>query len=280
MGAAVVGLFVRPLLAERHATRETFDLVRLVSTMLLTFAAIVLGLLTTSAKASFDQIGNDMRRLGIEIIDLDRLLREYGNEANPARELLARYTAGAIASSWPDEPPPPEAPELSPQGGPPKPEPPKPGPSKPGPSKPGSHWPGSPAGSLTESLELGDLLNRMEVQLRRLHPADAMQTRLVSDALNAYQRLSQRRWTLIEEAHRSISQPFYLVLLFWLMVLFLTLGLSAPPNPLVFSMLGLGALSIASAIFVILDLDAPIGGVFSVSSEPLRVALAHLGAPP
>ena len=139
---------------------------------------------------------------------------------------------------------------------------------------------GSQAGSLTESPELGELLNRVEVQLRQLHPADAMQARLVSDALNAFQHLSQRRWKLIEEAHRSISAPFYLVLLFWLMVLFLTFGLSAPPNPLVFSMLGLGALSIASAIFVILDLDAPIGGVFNVSSEPLRLALAHLGASP
>ena len=101
LAAAALGLYVRPLLAERHATRETFDLVRLVSTMLLTFAAIVLGLLTTSAKASFDEIGNDLRGLGIEVIDLDRLLREYGNETNPARELLRRYTAGAIASAGP-----------------------------------------------------------------------------------------------------------------------------------------------------------------------------------
>ena len=41
-------------------------------------------------------------------------------------------------------------------------------------------------------------------------------------------------------------------------------------------MIALAALSISSAIFVILDLDTPFGGVFTVSSEPLRHALMHL----
>ena len=252
LASAALGLFVRPLLSERHASRETFDLVRLVSTMLLTFAAIVLGLLTTSAKGSFDQIGTDLRGLGTEMIELDRLLREYGGEADPARELLRRYTAGVIATGWPREPPPSGQPSLP-------------------------RTATSETGTLTESPDLGELLNQMELRMRRLHPADVMHARLMSDALGAFQHLSQRRWKLIEEAHSSISIPFYVVLLFWLMVLFATFGLSAPRNPLVYSMLGLGALSIASAIFVILDLDAPIGGLFSASSEPLRVALAHLG---
>ena len=38
----------------------------------------------------------------------------------------------------------------------------------------------------------------------------------------------------------------------------------------------LGALSIASVIFVILDLDTPFTGIFTVSSQPLREALIQL----
>ena len=38
----------------------------------------------------------------------------------------------------------------------------------------------------------------------------------------------------------------------------------------------IGALSIASVIFVILDLDTPFSGLFMVSSQPMRDALAHL----
>ena len=43
-----------------------------------------------------------------------------------------------------------------------------------------------------------------------------------------------------------------------------------------FITIGLGALSIASVVFVILDLDTPFSGLFMVSSAPMRAALAHL----
>jgi hypothetical protein len=39
----------------------------------------------------------------------------------------------------------------------------------------------------------------------------------------------------------------------------------------------LGGVAIASAIYVIVDLDRPFGGIFAVSSEPLRDALTQLG---
>jgi hypothetical protein len=41
-------------------------------------------------------------------------------------------------------------------------------------------------------------------------------------------------------------------------------------------MIALAALSIGSALFVILDLDHPFGGIFTVSSEPLRHTLTYL----
>jgi hypothetical protein len=53
-------------------------------------------------------------------------------------------------------------------------------------------------------------------------------------------------------------------------------GLNAPRNVLSYTTIALGAVSIASAIFVILDLDKPFGGIFSVSSQPMRDALTQL----
>ena len=120
------------------------------------------------------------------------------------------------------------------------------------------------------------MLLQVESSLRRLEPQDAMHRQLASDAVNRFERLIERRWKLIGEAESAISLPFYVVLVFWLAVVFASFGLSAPRNLLVFVMLGLGALSIASAVFVILDLDAPFTGAFAVSSQPLRDALAHL----
>ena len=52
LGSTALGLFVRPFLSEAHRSRETTDFVRLVVIMLVTFLAVVLGLLTSSAKRS------------------------------------------------------------------------------------------------------------------------------------------------------------------------------------------------------------------------------------
>jgi hypothetical protein len=251
LGSSAAGLFVRPLLSEHHRSRETFELVQLVTTMLVTFAALVLGLLTSSAKSSFDTVGSDLRGLGSDLIQLDQSLREYGPATETARQLLRSCTAADIASTWPKEPLP-----------------------------DGDYYPRqlpkADTGMPMESVALGAMLSRVELELRQLEPLDAMQRRLASDCLNEFEHLKQRRWKLIEEAHSSISMPFYVVLIFWLAVVFTSLGLSAPQNLLVFVLLTLGAVSIASAIFVILDLDAPFIGLFGVSSQPLRAALIHL----
>ena len=251
LGSAAIGLFVRPLLSERHRSQETLDLVRLVTTMLVTFAALVLGLLTNSVKSARDQVNADLRGFGVMIIELDQTLREFGDVADPIRVNLRSYTAAAIASTWTNEPPP-----------------------------PGDYYPHDisklDVDRRIESSRLGDMLNGIEMSIRRLQPADTLHGRLAEDALRDFQDLTQRRWKLIEEASSSISVPFYLVLVFWLAVVFASFGLCAPRNMLVWVMLGLGAMSIASAILVITIYDTPFGDWFAAPSEPLRAALRHL----
>jgi len=85
LGGSALGVFVRPFLSERHRSQETTDLIRLVVTMLVTFAALVLGLLTSSVKASFDGVDDDLRSFAIQVIQLDRSLRQYGSAAEAAR---------------------------------------------------------------------------------------------------------------------------------------------------------------------------------------------------
>jgi hypothetical protein len=67
------------------------------------------------------------------------------------------------------------------------------------------------------------------------------------------------------------------------MVIFLSFGLVAPRNALALVMIMLGALSIASAVYVIVDLDTPLTGPIVASSQPMRDALTHMdrsGMPP
>ncbi len=251
LGGSALGVMARPFLSERHRSAETTDLIRLVVTMLVTFAALVLGLLTSSVKASFDGIDDDLRGFAVNIIQLDRSLRQYGGEADPARALLRSYTAAALASTWKTEPKP-----------------------------AGSYYPTrvspTPSTNSIESTSLGDMLTKIEVDLRRLEPQDPMHRRLATVILNQFERMSRMRWRLIEEAHSSISMPFYIVLTFWLVIVFASFGLSAPRNILSYITILLGALSIASVIYVILDLDTPFSGVLMVSSQPMRDALTQL----
>src|SRR5690349_18108366 len=127
-----------------------------------------------------------------------------------------------------------------------------------------------------ESVTLGTMLDQVGRVLRGLVPTETARERLVADCLDRFQHLKEQRWKLIEDTYTTISMPFYLVLVFWLAVVFASFGLSAPRNLIAFVMLGLGGVSIASAIFVIVDLDTPFTGLFSISSDPMRHALAHL----
>ncbi|MFM0120107.1 hypothetical protein P0D73_14760 [Paraburkholderia sp. RL18-101-BIB-B] len=250
LAATGVGVCVRPLLPEEHKAHETVQLIQLVIGMLVTFAALVLGLMTASAKSSFDTASNDLRTYAADLIEFDTTLREYGTETEPARQLLHRYTAAAIASTWPGETP------------------------------PTGDYPkdiGSQDNSQKlESVRLGDMLTAVGRELRTLRARDPLQQRALDDGLKQYRRVVDARWKLIEEAHSSISRPFLTTLTFWLGVIFLSFGLIAPRNALALVTISLGAVSIASAIYVIVDLDTPFTGPIVISSAPMRDALDHL----
>ena len=62
-----------------------------------------------------------------------------------------------------------------------------------------------------------------------------------------------------------------------LSLLFASFSMFARPNATVVAALLLCALSVAGALFLILELDRPFGGFIQLSSDPLRRALEQLG---
>jgi len=110
-----------------------------------------------------------------------------------------------------------------------------------------------------------------------LAPKDDVQRALKSQATAMVDQLGQERWLVYEEAETSVSRTMLLVVILWLAVLFLSVGLFAPPNGTVIVALMLSAVSVSGAIFLILELDKPYGGLIAISSQPMRLALQHLG---
>ena len=74
-----------------------------------------------------------------------------------------------------------------------------------------------------------------------------------------------------------IPVPFLAVLVFWLVIIFLSFSLFSSLNATVLTFLSFLALSASCAIFLILELSAPFTGMMMISSTPLRDALGPLG---
>jgi len=114
--------------------------------------------------------------------------------------------------------------------------------------------------------------------LLKLSPQTDLQRSIKLEAQKMSVDLGQTRWLLSEQRGSSIPMPFLVLLIFWVTIIFLSFGLFAPPNATVIAALFLCALSVSGAIFLILELDRPFGGLVRISDLPLRNAMAHLGS--
>ncbi len=246
LAVSALSQFILPHLPDHHRSRETLDMVRLVSSLIVTFAALVLGLLIASVNTAFFNAGNDMNALAGSVRQTDTCLQAYGAEADPVRAELRRYIAGAIASTWPEEPVPPGSyPKLT------------------------ALDPGF------ESPELGNTLQRIRMGILRLDPQDIVHKEVAALCSDDLSKLLDNRWKLIGEAHSTISLPFYRILALMLVAVFACFGLSAPRNSLSWITVGLAAFTIAASVFVVLELDGPLDGLIKISSSSMRAALAN-----
>jgi hypothetical protein len=110
-----------------------------------------------------------------------------------------------------------------------------------------------------------------------LTPQNDNQRALRSQAETMALDVGRTRLLLFEHLGTSIPVPFLVVLVFWLCIIFASFGLFAPRNATVVAVLCVCALSVAGAIFLILELDRSFEGLLQVSGAPLRAALAQLG---
>ena len=236
-GGALIGVVFSTLLPKAHLSTDTKDVVKLGIALIATMAALVLSLLLHSAKSSFDARNRELTQMAADIVLLDRLLAHYGPEAKPARESLRAAVEMTLAQIWPDE-------NFHPT-------------------------------DLTPAVAAPEEIYET---IQSLSPQDEAQRLLRAQALTSATGLAQSRWLLFARTTESpIPLPFLIILVFWLCIIFASFGLYAPANLTVIVTLGFCALSVADAIFLILDMALPFAGVIHVSSAPLDRALGQLG---
>jgi hypothetical protein len=121
------------------------------------------------------------------------------------------------------------------------------------------------------------LMETMQDELRALTPANDAQGWLRGKTLDTIADMAQTHWLLDVQRGSSVAGPFVLVLVLWLVIMFVSFGLFAPRNATASVALIVCSLSIAGAIFLILEMDQPLEGLVYFSSAPMREALAQLG---
>jgi Arc/MetJ-type ribon-helix-helix transcriptional regulator len=90
------GRLLRRRLPAEHLSSGTRDSVMLLVGMVATLAALVLGLLISTAKTSFDADRASVVKIAADILLIDRALAHYGEEAKPSRDALRGFMDRAI----------------------------------------------------------------------------------------------------------------------------------------------------------------------------------------
>ncbi len=212
--------------------------VTLSTALIATLAAVVLGLLISSAKTSFDIISDEITQTASKVVLLNRSLANYGPEMKETRDLLHRAFSSAIEMIFANE--------------------------------------GSRLAKLTVPERLAGI-EQFQAKLRELAPRNDAQRSLQPRALELSNDLVQMRWLVIAHERDAILPPFLTVLVLWLAIIFVGFGMHTANNAIVLTTLFVCALTVSGAIFLIEELDRPFEGLMQISSAPLRNALAQLG---
>lgn len=228
-----LGMQLRFRLPDHHLSKESQDTIKLGAGMVATMSALVLGLLVSSAKSSFDAVNISIAQNGARIIQLDQLLAEYGPETHACRDQLKASVAERVERIW---------------------------------SK-------SSSASGLQAVEKSTTVLDLQASLRTLTPQNELQKSLLNQSLQISGEIWQSRLLTIEEQQEPLPMVFLVLLVFWLAMLFMSFGLFAPRNVTVSAVQLVCVFSVSSAVFLILEMNHPLSGFIKVSSAPMLKAL-------
>jgi hypothetical protein len=192
LGGAATGTVLRRALPDHHLDEHAKDIVRLGAGLVATISALVLGLLISSANSSFEAQRNEVRQMAASIILLDELLERYGPEARPIRQTIRDGIEPLVSQLWGEL----GARGLEPMAA-------------------------EPSGNAV----------RAYMALHELTPQTDAQRSMRSQAIEIATNIQKSRLMLFERSHAGIPGPFLAVLIFWLMMIFVSFCLFSPLNP-------------------------------------------------
>jgi hypothetical protein len=236
-GFALIGFGLEAMLPEAYVTASK-SMVGSVVGLDATLLALVLGLLIWTAHGQFMGQQAELQTIGRAIVLLDIAFTGYGPEAAAGRAELREILKRARARFWIDDP---------------------------------------KARRFVAFSDLPAEVLPMRTVFASLHPENDDQRQHLAAARDHFGTIVDTQLTMIRTLVNPVPNLLLNVVVGWACILFFGYGLMASANALSIVMAGLGALSVGSAAFLILELSDPYVGLFRLpltSFDGVMTALA------
>jgi hypothetical protein len=235
--SGIIGLLLQRRLPEQHTSDRSRDMIGAMAGLLGLLLALVLGTLVGSSYGFYAMQKSEVETLAARALQLDMALANYGPEAQPGRDGLRM----AVRQSY------------------------------------NAFWGGGPADLDEFSLRKTVAnLKGLEQFLQSLSPkTDAQKQALAAAGIHA-SWIEQTRLLMLLQLASPISWPLLIIVVSWSLLLFCGYGLLSRINATTVATLAFGAFSVASAIFLILELSEPYTGLFRIPATGLMQTMDAL----
>lgn len=115
--------------------------------------------------------------------------------------------------------------------------------------------------------------NSLYVALLELKPQSELQQNLKTQGIATFLEVGQLRTVMQVQSQKTMTWPLLIAVVFWLIVIFFSFSLFAPDNKTASFSLMVSALSVAVAIFLIMELNQPFHGLIRISPALLEKAV-------
>ena len=238
--AGLFGLFLQRTLSEKHTTGHSKDMIGAVVGLLTLLCALVTGLLIWTAYGVYAGQNTAIQDLAAKVLQLDLALQDYGPDANPERAALRDRLGKTIDQVW------------------------------------GARL--SDVNFAADNFAAAvPAMRDPEKVLGRLNPSTDGQRHALAAATSTEEAIGLERMKMSFALADPVSYPLLLTVVGWVAVLFCGFGLMSRRDAMPVVALAVGAVAIATAVLMILELSNPYSGVFRASPGPLQQVLAVMG---
>ncbi len=226
-----IGLQLQGALPESYTTGGARDMTGAVVGLMTLLLALVLGLLIWTAYGVLSTQKALIQTLAVNGLKFDQAMQDYGPDGAEGRRILRTGLESAISHIWGD---------------------------------------GNAEDFVIQNyVHAVDGLKKREAYLATLEPASDQEKAAKAEAVEAANAISQARIQMALALEDPISYPLVSIVVAWAGFLFCGYGLLSSRHPMPYVVLAVGAMAIASAIYVIADLSSPYSGLFQISSAPI-----------